>query len=735
MKNINDELHPRRLLPNLTSGFVVGLLEVVLSLSFAALIFSGDLSQFVANGVGMALFSGIVVSIFIALFSSFPGMVGGNQDVPAAILAVVAASIAATMPDGATAAETFVTAVVAIALTTIITGLFFLGLGKFNLASLIRFLPYPVVGGFLAGTGWLLVTGAVGLMAGIEPSLEAFPLLFMPATLAHWLPGLGFALLILLLTNRYDHFLLLPGTVFGGMVLFFATMALLGLSSAELSAQGWLLGPFSSQSLWPPLSLADISQVNWSVIGGQTTNIATILIVSVIALLLNTSAFELTTNSDIDLDRELRTAGLSNILAGLGVGIVGYHQLSLSTLNVKLGPASRLVGLIAAAICLSALFWGASFLAFFPEAIVGGLLLYLGLMFLQEWVYEAWSKFPKIDYAIVLMILLVIATIGFLEGVALGVVATVIMFVVSYSRTELVRLELSGNSFQSRVTRSPEHRRLLDVAGHRLYIAQLQGFIFFGTADRLLNRIRDRVEEAETEGIQFVLLDFRRVTGLDSTALLSFQKLRQVTTVHQITLVFTEVAVAVQKQLIRGGLDEEDSRIRFFADLDQGVEWCENQLLQQAGVTQGYAPPPLSQQLARLLPDGMDFAQLLQHLEPQSVDAGEHIMLQGDEPDFLFFVEAGQVTAQLERPHRDPVRLETMRDGRVVGEIGFYLDQARTASIVADEPSTIYRISRHGLMRMEQERPEAAAILHRIIIHLLAERVTHLVKAVNALQQ
>ena len=92
------------------------------------------------------------------------------------------------------------------------------------------------MGGFLAGTGWLLVTGAVGLMAGIEPSLEALPSLLTPATLAHWLPGLGFALLVLLLTNRYDHFLLLPGTVFGGIVLFFATMALLGATTRPPAA-------------------------------------------------------------------------------------------------------------------------------------------------------------------------------------------------------------------------------------------------------------------------------------------------------------------------------------------------------------------------------------------------------------------------------------------------------------------------------------------------------------------
>jgi len=106
--------------------------------------------------------------------------------------------------------------------------------------------------------------------------------------------------------------------------------------------------------------------------------------------------------------------------------------------------------------------------------------------------------------------------------------------------------------------------------------------------------------------------------------------------------------------------------------------------------------------------------------------------LQGDEPEFLFFVETGQVTAQLERSDRAPIRLETMHDG-VIGEIGFYLDQERAASIIADEPSLLYRLSRQKLKQIEQENPETAAVLHRIIVHLLAERITRMVTTVNAL--
>ena len=98
-------------------------------------------------------------------------------------------------------------------------------------------------------------------------------------------------------------------------------------------------------------------------------------------------------------------------------------------------------------------------------------------------------------------------------------------------------------------------------------------------------------------------------------------------------------------------------------------------------------------------------------------------------------IESGQVTAQLENPGKPPVRLERMRGGRAVGEIGFYLGSRRTAAVVADEPTVVYILSRAELQQLEQTDPESASVLHRIFVHLLAERVTHLIRAVNALQR
>ena len=148
----------------------------------------------------------------------------------------------------------------------------------------------------------------------------------------------------------------------------------------------------------------------------------------------------------------------------------------------------------------------------------------------------------------------------------------------------------------------------------------------------------------------------------------------------------------------------------------------------QADLPTGVAEQSLQEQFQELLPGSTGLASLFQYLEEQPTEAGAYLMHQGDPPDYIYFVEAGQVTAQLEHSGQDPVRLETMQDGRVVGEIGFYLGQERTAAVVADEPSVVYRLSSGTLEQMERQSPEAASAFHRIVIRLLAERASHLIR-------
>jgi len=251
----------------------------------------------------------------------------------------------------------------------------------------------------------------------------------------------------------------------------------------------------------------------------------------------------------VDLNHELRAAGLANLLSGLGGGMVGYHALSLSTLSHRIGARGRLPGLIAGALALVMLFAGSALFAFFPKPILGGLLIFLGLDFLVEWVVVAWHKLSPAEYAVVLLILVVIAATNFLIGVGVGLAAMIVLFVLSYSRINVVHHALSGAEISSNVERCAYHRRVLESdLGRHIYILELQGFLFFGTSNALLERLRARVADDEQPPVRYIVLDFRRVTGLDSSAVLSFVKGRQLAEPQGITLVLTHLSARLRRQ-------------------------------------------------------------------------------------------------------------------------------------------------------------------------------------------
>jgi sulfate permease, SulP family len=730
------------------------MVDIALATSFAALIFAGPLSTYVSFGIGYAMVGFIAGGAIIALYASWSGTVGGSQSAPAAIIALMAASIVSAMPEAATAEAGFITVVVAIAITTLATGLFFVAVGYFRLGGLVRFLPYPVIGGFLAGTGWLLITGAISLMAGAPADLFHLPSLLAADTAVHWLPGVLLAVVIWVVTYRYDHYLILPVMLLASTTLFFLTAWAAGISLAELSAGGWLLGPFASDGLWQPITPAALSLVYWPAVGKQGMGIIAAVLVTTVGLLLNTGGLEMAVDSDLDYDKELRVSGAANVLTALGGGLPAYPQISFSVLNHKIGANHRLTGMIIATVCLLALAAGASLLAFFPKVIVGALLLTLGLSFIIEWVIEGWSKLPRVDFVIVVTILLVTAVVGFLQAVALGLLLAIVLFVVGYSQVDVVRHEVSRATSQSRVSRSREEEKLLRRFGEEIYIVQLQGFIFFGTADILLDRIRRRLYDGASPRPLAVILDFGHVPGIDTTAMISFGKLKSYSDERHAALLICGANDRVRVQLERGGLSMEDALTFYFDSLDRGLAWGEERLLARV-IADGLLVEESTTELLALFEKQM--AQVLENdgagqerknKDEQSLigdmaayfrrvdlDPGTVFIRQGEAADRLYFLVAGRATARLNVPDGDPIRLETMGSGRVIGELGFYLGGERTAEVVTNEASTLFVLTSDDLARMTAEAPRASSLLQRLIVNLLAERVLHLTESVRALDR
>jgi SulP family sulfate permease len=550
-----------------------------------------------------------------------------------------------------------------------------------------------------------------------------------------WLPGLVFGVVLLLVLRRTSHYLALPALLVGGIVLFFVLLLATGMSTAEATARGWLLGPFPGGNIWRPLGPAAMGEVNWGTIFAEAPSMFAVMLAGMVALLLNATGLELVVQRDVDLDRELRAAGAANIVASLGGGMVGFQTLALSALGNRIAPNSRVVGLVSAGMCAACLIFGSRLLTLFPKPILGGLLLFLGLSFLVEWVYDAWFRLPRIDYFVVMIILLTITAAGFLESVGLGIAITVILFVFNYSRIDVVKHALSGATYKSNVQRPPKHTRALRVHGHELFILQLQGFVFFGTANQLVERLKDRIGEGGLPAVRFLLLDFRLVSGIDSSAVLGFVKMRQLAENEDVVLVFAHTPSEIRSQLESNGIREgDDGNVRWFPELDRAVEWCEDQILLDRGIAPEEPHLPLAKRLARILASDRT-SELMKYLEKAEVPAGHVLMRQDDPPDDLYLIESGKVTVQMELASGRTARLLTLGAGTAVGQEELYLGGSRAASVITEAPSTVYRLSAGALHRMETDEPQLAIILHHFMARILTERLVATRRSLESLMQ
>src|SRR5438552_4974188 len=207
-----------RVLGLVTTGLIIGAVEVVLAISFASLVFGGYLYYYLADGIGLYLVAGALTLAIVAWRAGKRGAVGSIQDAAAAVLALLAFRTALDThgsPDRA-----FLTVVAATLVVTVLTGITFLVIGAFKLGNLIRLVPYPVVGGFLAGTGWLLVKGGIQVATGIPPTVSSFHFLTGGFELLRWVPAVVFGAFMLWMTRVVKRPLVIPAVILGGLVLF-----------------------------------------------------------------------------------------------------------------------------------------------------------------------------------------------------------------------------------------------------------------------------------------------------------------------------------------------------------------------------------------------------------------------------------------------------------------------------------------------------------------------------------
>jgi SulP family sulfate permease len=722
---LREELRMGGFFPSLVTSSILAMLTVVLSVSFVALIFVDPIAGFVGEGSSLMLWTAVVAAVGMALFSSYAGMIAVPQDRVAPIIAIMASFLIQRMRDHASPESIAITVMASIALSAVAVGLVFYFLGIYRLGNIVRFIPYPVIGGFMAGSGWLLLTGSIRVMGGQAFSLTNIGQFFSSGLFSVWLPCAAFGTVTYLGVRFSRHYLTLPALVFAGILFFYVGLDLGHVSWAAARSHGWILGTVAASGPQQIRFLPALFEINWSLIFGQYGSIGAILLISIVSLLLNISALELAADEEIDLNKELRAGGLVNLASGLTGGMVAFQSLSLSAIPIRMGVRSRLVGLFSAFVCLLLLWFGTNLLGYIPRFILGGILFYNGLSFLAEWIFDAYFRLHREDYLLVVLILAIVAMAGYLQGVAAGVLIATVLFVVKYSTVNVISYSLSGDGHQSLVDRSPAESRVLNVQGAQIHILRLKGFIFFGSANNLLESVRQRHVAVGRPKLGYLILDFHHVSGMDTSGLVSMSKLLRLARKERFLILAASVPPALEETFRTASLIGEGAdQVKLFGDRDHALEWCENEILQRELSVFGEPVRTLPQILREAHPWRVDTSGLLNYIEQIDVEKDRYLFLQGDAPDALYFIESGKVKVVLKLDNGRTMRIRTMGAGTVVGEIGFYLEQNRVASVITEEPCRMYRFTMTDLRRMEEETPALASAFHEFMVRILAERVT-----------
>lgn len=701
----------------LLGGVFIGLIQTLFAISIAALIYSGRLSQFLGAGIGMMLMGYAVLSVLIAKRSSLLSSICSIQEAPAILLMTIVNDMVfknPTLSDN----DLFVLVAGVVIASTLMTGVFFYFLGLFKLGDLVRYTPYPVIAGFLAGTGWIMVQGGVELILGGHDKLSIANLL-SEEYLAKWLAGVFLGLILFIILKRYKNILLLPIIVLLGIGLFYLTMAIQGFSIEEIRTQGWLLVSISD-IYEKNLALANVSGVDWKFVLMQIgSGIPAMIVVSTMAFLLNINAIEILTKQDIDLDQSLKVTGIANCFAALCGSTVGFISVDMTSLSYRMNMIGRSVGLLTALTTIVVLFFCFPILRYFPGFIIGGFLIYIGLDFLHEWIYEVWFKINKVDYVILVVVMIVIVSAGFIQGLAVGIIIVLLQFSVNYSNVSIVKNSLTGSELQSSNQRGEVQQQLLIDEGAQIQLFMLTGFVYFGTANKLRVQLIERNNSIVLPPLKYILLDWRQVTGIDSSTIYSLQKIQQLAIVNSIQLVFTNVPENI-KAILDNNLLESDL-LKYFLDINCGLDWCENKILMSFNKDNVFLT--FENVFIDSDVDIGVISTLKKYFERKDMAIGDYLIRQGDAAESMYFIESGCMEVFFETDGGEHLHIQRISTGLFVGEIGLLLKQPRTASIKTTKASVVYEITSINLELMKKESIEAYAEFERVLALLLAKRL------------
>lgn len=612
-------------------------------------------------------------------------------------------------------------------------GVLQLGFGAVRLGRLIKYMPYPVVSGYLSGVGLIIIISQVPRFLGVPKDIQFWEALSLPASWK-WQAIVVGAVTVAVMVSSPKMTKAVPAAILG---LAFGVLAYFGLGLADgsllaLAGNELVVGPFGDSG--DGFLSAIVGR--WEAVGslkaadlaGLITPALTLAVLLSIDTLKTCVVLDALTRSRHDSNRELVGQGLGNIASAAVGGVAGAGQMGATLVNISSGAQHRLSGIIEGVLSLVAFLVLGALVAWVPIAALAGILIVIGFrMFDWHSLHLLRSRSTVLDFVVIVAVIIVAETVSLIAASGVGIGLAVLLFIREQIGGSIVRRKTYGNQTFSKQMRLPEEMAILEERGNRTVIFELQGSLFFGTADQFYTAL-----EPELKTRTYVILDMRRVQSVDFTAAHMLGQIEDILTEHNGFLVFSQLPRNVpsgqdmQQYFDEIGLVRSERNVRAFGELDEALEWVEDRILEEARLERALEKPLELREIDLFKRrKEQTVAALEACMEQRSFKAGEKIFARGDAGDELFLIRRGAVRIVLPLNVQQGYHLATFGRGDFFGEMSFLDRDLRSADAIAFNDTELFVLSRKRFDTLADEHKKLALNLLEGIARVLAIRLRY----------
>ncbi|MCK6480979.1 MAG: cyclic nucleotide-binding domain-containing protein [Planctomycetes bacterium] len=710
-------------------GFASMLVALPTAIAYGVAVWSvlGDPARGALYGVAGAVALGIVAPI-----------VGGSPRLissPCGPAYVLLAALAADLLAGSRGAPPLPPEKVGalLAVVAVATGGLQLLYGILGGGRLIKYIPYPVVSGYLSGVGIYILWGQVPKLLGLPKGTGAWTGLRNPSAWSLPCLGIGAATAAaMVLGPRITR--KVPGVVMGlaGGLLAYLGFALGDPALRTLEGNGLVIGSLGGGGAGELLSAAAGAWRSAKTLGLEDLDLALVPAVTLSVLLsidtLKTCVVvDAMTRSRSDSNRVLRGQGAGNLLSALFGGMPGAGTMGGTLVNLTSGGTSRLSGILSGVLALAAFAALAGVIAWVPAAALAGILAVVSFRMIDRHSIDLLRN-PNtvLDFLVVAAVVLTAVTTSMIAASGVGLALSILLFIREQIQVSVVHRKVRGDQVSSKRDRLPAERDYLRSRGAETVVCELQGTLFFGTTDQLLT-----ILDEDLRTCRHLVLDLRRVQSMDYTAAHILDQIESTLRDRGARLHFTHLPGTLSSgKDLKGwlesmGLVSRERNVLVFDGMHEALEWIEDRVLAEAGLGSTGAEPPLALEEFDLFREfKADSLRILREAaEERRVLAGEKVFAQGEPGAGLLLIRKGTVHIRMPLEGGRHKHLATFARGSFFGDMAFLDRSPRSADAVAVEDTDLYLLSRDRFDALSHTHPRAGAMLFARLARILAERL------------